>query len=388
MAEAAGDECLLAAAFAAPVAVAGLSTGRLTTCGTVIAAATITAAAPAVMASRRYLRRRARRLIRPNVPGGGGSGSIRPSSQESRSSRRSAIAVPQRAAQLGARGEQVGLDRALGPARACAATSRQREPGVVMRAGTAGRSRSGSDWMSARASASCDRVGPPASPWPRRAVTAAHARGAPARPGASGRGPGWWRSCTGSSAGCPAIVHRASGRANASAAISCAASSSSTRRRTQPGEPGVGTSLNSSSAAAPVGGASEAVATGSSPRVAAPGCARHHGRRIMSGPVGALPVTAGVERRQWTEIAPVVPHLLGPGASPWRPGHLLTGTGAVPRPGLVTGDGCSPARSRGYRLLSGRPPLRAGGSTEDSRTSYYLPLGAVHVRGAAMADSG
>ena len=50
MAEAAGDECLLAAAFAAPVAVAGLSTGRLTTCGTVIAAATITAAAPAVMA--------------------------------------------------------------------------------------------------------------------------------------------------------------------------------------------------------------------------------------------------------------------------------------------------------------------------------------------------
>ena len=61
---------------------------------------------------RRNLRRRARRLIRSKVPGGGGSGSIRPSSQESRSSRRSAITVPQRGAQLSARREQVGLDRA------------------------------------------------------------------------------------------------------------------------------------------------------------------------------------------------------------------------------------------------------------------------------------
>ena len=63
-----------------------LRTGRSTTCGTVTAAATITAAVPAVMASLRYLRRRARRLIRSNVPGGGGSGSIRSLSQASTSS--------------------------------------------------------------------------------------------------------------------------------------------------------------------------------------------------------------------------------------------------------------------------------------------------------------
>ncbi len=64
----------------------GFSTGRLTTWGTVTAAATITAADPAVMASLRYLRRRALRLIRSNVPGGGGSGSIRSLSQASTSS--------------------------------------------------------------------------------------------------------------------------------------------------------------------------------------------------------------------------------------------------------------------------------------------------------------
>ena len=62
------------------------SIGRLTTCGTVTAAATSTAAVLAVMASLRYLRRRARRLIRSNVPGGGGSGSIRSFSQASTSS--------------------------------------------------------------------------------------------------------------------------------------------------------------------------------------------------------------------------------------------------------------------------------------------------------------
>src|SRR5262249_58425982 len=62
------------------------STGRLTTWGTVTAAATITAALPAVMASLRYLRRRALRLISSNVPGGGGSGSIRSLSQASTSS--------------------------------------------------------------------------------------------------------------------------------------------------------------------------------------------------------------------------------------------------------------------------------------------------------------
>ena len=149
MAAAAGDEL---PRFAAPVAVVGLSTGRLTTCGTVTAAATITAAAPAVMASRRYLRRRARRLIRPNVPGGGGSGSIRPSSQESRSSRRSAIAVPQHAAQLGARREQVGLDRALGPVQQRRDLP-QREAGVVVQQEGVAQP-GGSDWIRFRTSAS------------------------------------------------------------------------------------------------------------------------------------------------------------------------------------------------------------------------------------------
>ena len=72
----------------------GLSTGNLTTWGTVTAAATMTAAEVAVMASLRYLRRRARRLISSNVPGGGGSGSIRPLSQASTSLRRSAITFP------------------------------------------------------------------------------------------------------------------------------------------------------------------------------------------------------------------------------------------------------------------------------------------------------
>src|SRR5271170_8355473 len=101
--------------LATPEAVVGFSTGRLTTCGTVTATATMTAAAPAPTATRRYLRRRARFLISSKVPGGGGSGLIRPSSQESRSSRRSGIAVSQRRLQLGPRREQVGLDRALGP---------------------------------------------------------------------------------------------------------------------------------------------------------------------------------------------------------------------------------------------------------------------------------
>jgi len=63
--------------------------GRFTTCGTVTAAATMTAAELAVMASLRNLRRRARRLIRSNVPGGGESGSIRSLSQASTSSWRS-----------------------------------------------------------------------------------------------------------------------------------------------------------------------------------------------------------------------------------------------------------------------------------------------------------
>ena len=89
------------------------STGRLTTWGTVTAAATITAAEVAVMASLRILRRRARRLIRSKVPGGGGSGLMRSLSQASTSSRRSAIAFPQRRLQLGAGREQVGLDGAL-----------------------------------------------------------------------------------------------------------------------------------------------------------------------------------------------------------------------------------------------------------------------------------
>src|SRR5579863_610817 len=117
--------------LAALVAVGGLSTGRLTICGTATAAATITAAAPAPTASRRYLRRRARFLIRSKVPGGGGSGSIRPSSQESRSSRRSGIAVPQRGLQLGPRREQVGLDRALGPVQQRRDLP-DREPAVVV----------------------------------------------------------------------------------------------------------------------------------------------------------------------------------------------------------------------------------------------------------------
>src|SRR5579862_8945341 len=49
----------------------GLAGVKFTTCGTVIAAATITAADPAVTASLRNFRRRARRLIRSKVPGGG-----------------------------------------------------------------------------------------------------------------------------------------------------------------------------------------------------------------------------------------------------------------------------------------------------------------------------
>src|SRR5271165_1051836 len=94
----------------------GFSTRRLTTWGTVTAAATITAAEVAVMASLRILRRRARRLIRSKVPGGGGSGLMRWLSQSSTSSRRSAISLLQRRLQLGARREQVGLDGALRPA--------------------------------------------------------------------------------------------------------------------------------------------------------------------------------------------------------------------------------------------------------------------------------
>ena len=84
------DGVTLAGLLWAPAAGAavgfGFSAGRLTTWGTVTAAATITAADPAVMASLRYLRRRALRLIRSNVPGGGGSGSIRSLSQASTSS--------------------------------------------------------------------------------------------------------------------------------------------------------------------------------------------------------------------------------------------------------------------------------------------------------------
>src|ERR1700722_1303651 len=117
--------------LAAGAADGGLSTGRLTICGTATAAATITAAAPAPTASRRYLRRRARFLIRSKVPGGGGSGSTRPSSQESRSSRRSGIAFPQRGLQLGPRREQVGLDRALGPVQQRRDLP-DREPAVVV----------------------------------------------------------------------------------------------------------------------------------------------------------------------------------------------------------------------------------------------------------------
>lgn len=49
----------------------GLSTVKFITCGTVIAAVTITAADPSVTASLRCLRRRARRLIRSKEPGGG-----------------------------------------------------------------------------------------------------------------------------------------------------------------------------------------------------------------------------------------------------------------------------------------------------------------------------
>jgi len=60
-----------------------------TALGTVTAAATMTAAELAVMASLRNLRRRARRLIRSNVPGGGDSGSIRSLSQASTSLSRS-----------------------------------------------------------------------------------------------------------------------------------------------------------------------------------------------------------------------------------------------------------------------------------------------------------
>src|SRR6185295_3603314 len=93
----------------------GFSTGRLTTWGTVTAAATITAAEPAVMASLRYLRRRALRLISSNVPGGGGRGSIRWLSQASTSSCRSGIALPQHGLQPGPRREQVRLDGALRP---------------------------------------------------------------------------------------------------------------------------------------------------------------------------------------------------------------------------------------------------------------------------------
>ena len=105
------EECPAAAADV----VFGLSTGRLTTWGTVTAAATITAAVVAVMASLRILRRRARRLISSKVPGGGGSGLIRSLSQSSTLSRWSAIAFPQRRLQLGARREQVRLDGALRP---------------------------------------------------------------------------------------------------------------------------------------------------------------------------------------------------------------------------------------------------------------------------------
>ena len=61
----------------------GFSTGKLTTWGTVTAAATITAAEVAVIASLRILRRRARRLISSKVPGGGGSGLMRSLSQSS-----------------------------------------------------------------------------------------------------------------------------------------------------------------------------------------------------------------------------------------------------------------------------------------------------------------
>src|SRR6202034_4170917 len=118
-----------------PVAFTGPSGENLTTCGTVIPAATITAAAPAVIASLRYLRRLARRLISSNVPGRGGSGSIRPVSQESTSSLcrswRSGIAFPQRRLQPGTRGEQVRLDRALGPVQQ-GRDLPDREAGIVM----------------------------------------------------------------------------------------------------------------------------------------------------------------------------------------------------------------------------------------------------------------
>jgi hypothetical protein len=67
---------------------------ELTSCGTVRAATTITAAPPAAMATWPILRRRARFLTRSNVPGCGSNGVTRSLSQESTSSRGSSMGFP------------------------------------------------------------------------------------------------------------------------------------------------------------------------------------------------------------------------------------------------------------------------------------------------------
>src|SRR5258708_2686504 len=64
------------------------------TCGTTMIAAMTAASAPADTAAWRNLRRRARRLISSNVPGGGGGRSIRSCSQLFSSSPRPSIALP------------------------------------------------------------------------------------------------------------------------------------------------------------------------------------------------------------------------------------------------------------------------------------------------------
>src|ERR1700760_4479735 len=82
--------------------------------GTTTTAAATAAATAADTATCRYRRRRTRRLIRPNVPGGGGSGSIRSCSQRSRSSWPwSSIGLPHAGLEPVPGLEQVGLDRAL-----------------------------------------------------------------------------------------------------------------------------------------------------------------------------------------------------------------------------------------------------------------------------------
>src|SRR5579875_969094 len=82
-------------------------------CGTVTAPATTTAAPAPATSARLAFRRRAFRLTRSKVPGGGCSGSTSASSQASISSRGSGIALSQRRLQPGPGVVQVGLDRSL-----------------------------------------------------------------------------------------------------------------------------------------------------------------------------------------------------------------------------------------------------------------------------------